>query len=554
MRLKQHTHPAESIECDYCIVGAGSAGSVVADRLSEDGRFRVLLLEAGPVDANPFIHVPAGFLKLQNDKRINWGFRSEPSPELNGRTLELPQGKVLGGSSSINGTLFVRGQPEEYNHWAQLGCVGWSYDELLPHFRSIERYHVRDSADRGIDGPLPVVALAVQHPLSSAFIASAKSLGFPVLADINGPRNVGVGWFQQNRQGRFRASTARTFLRRAKARSNFQLMTNALCTRVLFEDRRATGVEFLRAGQLFEVKARREVILAAGALKSPQILQLSGVGPSNLLSRHGIPLVHHAAGVGENLKDHFLVRVAHRVQGCITLNERARGWRLLRESFAYVLLGRGLMSLGASNAVLFARSRDGVAAADVQLSFTPGSYAGLGKLESAPGMTVGLWQSFPESSGRVNIVSADPNVPPAISLGYLSAHSDSVVLLAGIRLARELFKRPELARFCVCETLPGSAMTSDAELIDYARECGASALHFSSTCRMGVDARAVVDPKLQVRGVRALRVVDASVMPKASSVNTHAVTMAIAEKASSIIRSSVNSLRSGAKRAPSHPE
>lgn len=539
MRLKQDMHPADRIECDYCVVGAGSAGSVVADRLSEDGRFRVLVLEAGPVDRAPLIHVPAGFLKLQNDRRINWRFRSEPSSELNGRSLDLPQGKVLGGSSSINGTLFVRGNPEEYNRWAQLGCTGWSYGELLPHFRSIEHYDGGNSADRGSDGPLPVMALAVRHPLSSAFIESAKSLGFPVLADINGPRNVGVGWFQQNRQGRFRASTARTFLRRARARSNFQLMTNALCTRVLFEDRRATGVEFLRAGQLFQVKARREVILAAGALKSPQILQLSGVGRSDLLSSHGIPLVHHAAGVGENLKDHFLVRVAHRVQGCVTLNERARGWRLLRESLAYALLGGGLMSLGASNAVLFARSRDGVVAADLQLSFTPGSYAGLGKLEPAPGMTVGLWQSFPESSGRVSIVSVDPNVPPAISLGYLSAHLDSEVLLAGIRLARELFERPELARFSVCEILPGPLKTSDAELLNYAREYGASALHFSSTCRMGVDERAVVDPKLQVHGVRALRVVDASVMPIASSVNTHAVTTAIAEKASSIIRSSV---------------
>lgn len=528
------------IECDFCIVGAGSAGSVVADRLSEDGRFRVLLLEAGPVDKNPLIHVPAGFLKLQNDRTINWRFRSERSPELNGRRLDLPQGKVLGGSSSINGTLFVRGYPEEYDRWAQLGCTGWSYDELLPHFRSIEHYDGGHSADRGSGGPLPVAALAVRHPLSSAFIESAKSLGFPVLADINGPRGVGVGWFQQNRQGRFRASTSNTFLRRARARSNFELMTKALCTRVLFEDRRAIGVEFLRAGHRFHVKVRREVILAAGALKSPQILQLSGVGDYNLLSSHGIPLVHHAAGVGENLKDHFLVRVAHRVQGCVTLNERARGWRLLRESLAYALLGGGLLSLGASNAVLFARSRDGVVGADLQLSFTPGSYAGLGKLEPAPGMTVGLWQSFPESNGRVNIVSANPNAPPAISLGYLSAHLDSEVLLAGIRLARKLFERPELARFSVCETLPGLPITSDEELLDHAREHGVSALHFSSTCRMGTNERAVVDPKLQVHGVRGLRVVDASVMPIASSVNTHAVTMAIAEKASSIIRSSVN--------------
>ncbi|MER8824733.1 GMC family oxidoreductase N-terminal domain-containing protein [Mesorhizobium sp. M0991] len=541
MRSKQDLHPTDHIECDFCVVGAGSAGSVVADRLSEDGRFSVLVLEAGPVDKNPLIQVPAGFLKLQNDKTINWRFRSEPSSELNGRSLDLPQGKVLGGSSSINGTLFVRGHPEEYNRWAQLGCTGWSYDGLLPHFRSIERYDGGDSADRGTDGPMPVVALAVRHPLSSAFIESAESLGFPVIADINGLRDVGVGWFQQNRLGRFRASTARTFLSRARARSNLQLLTNALCTRVVFEDRRAIGVEFIRAGHLFHVNARREVILAAGALKSPQILQLSGVGPSNLLSCHGIPLVHHSPGVGESLKDHFLVRVAHRVQGCVTLNERAWGWRLLRESLAYVLLGRGLMSLGASNAVLFARSRDSVVPTDLQLSFTPGSYAGLGKLELAPGMTIAMWQSFPESCGRVAIVSADPNVAPAISLGYLSAQSDSEVVLSGIRLARELFKGPELARFSVCETLPGASITSDAELLDYAREYGASALHFSSTCRMGVDERAVVDPKLQVHGVRALRVVDASIIPTASSVNTNAVTMAIAEKASSIIRSSATS-------------
>jgi len=535
MAINHDIDVIDQFECDFCIIGAGSAGSVLADRLSEDGRFRILLLEAGPPDKHPLIHVPAGFLKLQNVAAINWGFRSEPSPQLNGRSLDLPQGKLLGGSSSINGTLFVRGHPEEYNRWAQLGCKGWSYDELLPHFRSIERYDGDHSESRGSDGPLPVTALAVRHPLSSAFIESAKSLGFPMLPDINGPRDVGVGWFQQNRRGRFRASTARTFLRRAMGRSNFRLLTHALCTRVVFEHRRAVGVEFLMSDRLFRVRARREVILAAGALKSPQILQLSGVGPADVLSRHGVALVHHAPNVGENLKDHLLVRVAHRAQGSVTLNERARGPRFLREFLEYFFLGRGLLSLGASNAALFARSREDVVAPDLQLSFTPGSYAGLGKLESAPGMTIGLWQSFPESSGRVSIVSADPNTPPAISLGYLTTQLDRECMVAGIRLARKLFEEHELARHSVFETLPGSAVTGGAELLEYAREYGVSALHFSSTCRMGCDKRSVVDPELQVYGVTALRVVDASILPSASSVNTHAITVAIAEKASSII-------------------
>ena len=523
---------------DFCIIGGGTAGCVLANRLSENGRHRVVLLEAGPRDWHPFIHIPATCLFLQSNPTFNWLLQSEPEHNANGRRFKLSQGKGLGGSSSINGMLHVRGAPADFDIWAQSGCTGWSYDDVLPFYRKAESYQGGEDHEHGRDGPHSVSDFLAVHPLTKAFVDAADEIGVPFNADMNGARREGVAYYQQNRKGRFRAQPAQTYLRQARRRANLDIRTEAIVTRIMFDGARAVGVEYRQGGALRTLRVNREVIIAAGALKSPHLLQLSGIGDPAHLSSLGIPLRAAAPGVGQNLSDHFQVRVGHRVQGVITLNERTRGWPLIKEVLNYTFRGKGMLTMGAGTAALFANSRDGLEQADMQLIFAPGSFAAPGVLETLPGMTIGCWPSRPESRGTVLAASADPMQQPAIRLNYLSAQEDERLVIAGTRLIRKLFAAPALARWSAGETFPGPQLETDTEILDFARERASSGLHFAGTCRMGGED-AVLDPKLRVRVVSALRVVDASAMPGTTIGNTNATVVMVAEKAAAMILESI---------------
>lgn len=525
------------IEADYVVVGAGSAGCVVAARLSEDGA-RVVLLEAGPPDTYPFIHVPAGFLKLIQNPRVNWNYLTEPEPGTGNRPHRWPRGRVLGGTSSINGMLWVRGQPADYDGWAQRGCQGWSYEEVLPHFRRSERYAAGDDAVRGRDGPVTVEDHRTVHPLAKRFVEAAQQAGWDYNPDYNSGDQEGASFCQMSRRGRFRASTARTYLAEAKGRPNLRVETRALASRLIFEGRRCTGVAFRRDGVETVVRAARAVILSGGTINSPHLLQISGVGPAAHLGSLGVQPVHDLPGVGANLHDHYIVRVSQRVRGAVTVNEQSRGLRLVGEVLQWTFGSRGVLTLGATNALLFCRSREGLMGPDLQLSFAPGSFAAdvFGVLEKEPGMTIAVCPVRPESRGTVMAISPDPSIPASIRPNYLSAPNDLEVIRAGIRLSRKIFSMPALAPLCVQETFPGPDVQTDDDMERYARGNGGTVYHPVGTCRMGTDPMAVVDPRLRVHGIDGLRVADASIIPAMPSGNTNAPTIMIGEKCAAMIR------------------
>ena len=526
--------PLVQQEVDYLIIGGGSAGCVLANRLSESGKFEVLLLEAGPQDHSPFIHIPAGFLSLLDNPNLSWRYRSEPQASSNGRVIAYPQGKMLGGTGSLNGMLYVRSTRAEHQRWLEEGCEGWSFDDMLPFYEKIEN----------IDGaaphkPMPVSSFVEQHYLSTAFLQACGQAGLKVRDTLNGAEREGAAAFHQNRQGRFRTGPAQTYLRHARTRHNLQIKTNALAQKIVFEGTRAVAAEVRCDGQTFLVKARKEIIVSCGAIRSPQLLQLSGVGPAKLLDAMGIPLVLDRAGVGENLRDHYSVRLTQRVSGTGTLNERTRGLALVSELFNYMARGRGVLTVGASSCAAFAKSNPQLSAPDLQLSFAPASFEpGTYRLERQGGMTISVYQSYPESNGSVRIRSTDPMEMPSIQPNYLSQAGDCSAVLAGLRLAREIFSMPALSRWGVQETLPGTATQSDAQWIDYAREKGVSGYHLVGTCRMGTSDNAVVDPQLRVRGLQGLRVVDASILPSCTSGNSNAPTLMLAEKGADMILAS----------------
>jgi choline dehydrogenase len=526
-----------ALAADYVVVGAGSAGCVVASRLSETGA-KVILLEAGPSDWHPMIHVPAGALHLRANPLVNWNYYAEPEAGTGNRALHWPRGRVLGGTSSINGMLYVRGNPADYDGWAQMGCRGWSYAEVLPFFKKSERYAGGEDQYRGRSGPLVVEDYRTILPLTHRFVEAAQQAGFALTRDYNGRAQEGVGYSQMTRRGRFRGSTARTFLAQAKSRPNLRIVTKALATRVICEGRRAVGVAFRRNGAGGMAHAGREVILCGGTVNSPHLLQLSGIGPAEHLLSLGISPVIDLPGVGANLSDHFALRVTHRVQGEVSINGLARGARLLGEIARYVASGSGALTFGVTTAMVFCKSREGLASPDLQLLFTPGSYdpARVGRLESAPGMTVAVCVVRPDSRGRIMARSPDPAAAPAIEPNYLSALADMAALLSGVATTRAIFAQPPLASHSAAETAPGPEIRSEEALADFARAAGSNLHHPVGTCRMGEDPMAVVDSRLKVRGIEGLRVIDASVMPTVTTGNTNAPTIMIGEKGAQMIR------------------
>ena len=524
---------------DYIIVGAGSAGCVLANRLSADPATRVLVLEAGGSDRHPFVRAPAGFIKTFQDPRFNWCYTTEPVAGAAGRAIYYPRGRVLGGSSSINGSLFVRGQPADYDVWAQLGNRGWSYDEVLPYFRRLEDRPSGEAAFRGTGGPQHVSDISEHHPICEAFIAGAESLGIPRNADYNGADQDGVAYYQRTIRNGRRHSAATGYLHPALRRPNLRLVTGAHVLRLNVDGRRVLGITYRQGGVVQQASAA-ETLLAAGVVNSPHLLQLSGIGPAARLGALGITPLHDLAGVGEGFQDHFATRVAHRVVSGRSLNERARGVRLLWEVGRWLTTGRGVLSLSPAHVAAFIRSRPGLDAPDLQFVFTPASYTEgvTGKLQPFPGMTCGVWQMRPQSRGWVRARSADPMVAPAIQPNYLAEEADRRAAVDGLTWSRRLLGSAALAPYRGSETTPGPEIATEADLLAYAQSRGSTVYHGIGTCRMGVDAGAVVGPDLRLHGMAGVRVVDASIMPAMVSANTNAATLMIAEKAADMILAS----------------
>ncbi len=529
---------------DYVIVGAGAAGSVLAGRLTEQPGLTVCVLEAGPPDRNPWIHIPAGFTKTLFDPSCTWQFKTEPTDNTGGRAIATTQGRTLGGSSSINGMIYNRGQPADLNNWAQRGNRGWGYEDVLPYYRRSERRIGHgDEAKRGREGKIPVTDMDWIHPLSEAFIAGAVASGIPRNPDYNSGDQAGVGYFQRTIHRGRRVSAARAFLHPAMQRPGIEVRTHARASAILFEGKRATGVRYLRdrGGPAQEVHARREVILSAGTVNTARLLQISGIGSAALLQELGVQLVHELPGVGENFRDHYAVRCVMRAKpGTTTLNELARGPRLGWQVLNWAARRPSILATAPSHVHIFWKSWEGLDAPDLQCVFTPGSYK-QGRtyiLDDYPGMTAGAWPHRPESSGHVRARSADPFVDPVIQPNYLSDPADRRVLLGGIRLIRRLLSTPQMAPHVDAETLPGPDVTTDDELLDFARANGTTTYHLIGTAKMGpaTDPGAVVDDNLRVHGIQGLRVVDASIMPSMPSANTYATTLMIAERAADLIR------------------
>jgi choline dehydrogenase-like flavoprotein len=531
------------MKADYVIIGAGSAGCVLANRVTEDPATRVVLIEAGGRDWSPYIHIPAGFMKLLDHPSLTWNYHAEPDPGTAGRAILYPRGRVLGGSSSINGLIYVRGQPEDFDHWGQLGNRGWSWDDVLPYFKKAENWEGEATEVHGKGGPLFTSAMDRSSPLCAAVIEAGRQIGLEYRDDVNDlPPGAGdsIGWCQQTRGGRRRASAARSYLRPAMKRQNLEVITKARVRRLLFDAKRAIGVEFERGGVVDRAEVDREVILSAGAVNSPHILQLSGVGAPEHLKRIGIPVHHALPGVGRNLQDHFIARVSYPVIGISTINERSRGIALAGEILRYLVTGRGMLTYSASLAAASVKVLEESATPDVQCSIAPGSFKDgqIGELDDFPGITAGAWQMRPLSRGYVEAKSADPREAPAINPRYLSEDTDRRALVGGLRFIRRLFAAPALAQYCGAEILPGAQIATDDELIDYARQKGSTVYHATCTCKMGGDQMAVVDDQLRVHGIAGLRVIDASVMPTVTSTNTNAPTIMIAERGADLVRRS----------------
>jgi choline dehydrogenase len=522
---------------DYIIVGAGSAGCVLANRLTASGRHRVLLLEAGGEDRNIWIHIPLGYGKLFADAKVNWLYRTEPEPELNNRQVIQPRGKVMGGSSSINGLLYVRGQHQDFDHWRQLGNAGWAFADVLPYFRRAEDQERGEDELHGVGGHLKVSDVCEPHPLCEAFIAATQNSGFPRNDDFNGASQEGAGYFQLTTRNGRRWSTAAGYLKEARRRPNLSVAANALATRVLFAGRRATGVEYRQGQTTHQANADGEVIVCGGAFNSPQLLQLSGLGPAKILRELGIEPIADMPGVGADLQDHLQIRFQYRCTEPITMNDVINDWRhRYAAGLRYLFTRKGLLTIGAGYAGAFLRTRPELETPDVQLHFLIFSADTAGAtLHPFPGFITSVCQLRPESRGFVRIKSADPATPPAIQPRYLSSRNDCDCVIDGLKLMRRIMDQPVMRRYIAEERAPGAHCESDADLLAFARDTGTTVYHPTSTCRMGSDRNAVVDERLRVRGFERLRVIDASIMPTVVSGNTNAATVMIGEKGADMV-------------------
>jgi choline dehydrogenase len=526
---------------DYIIVGAGSAGCVLANRLSENGKHRVLLLEAGKRDTNPNIHIPLLVANLMNNPDVTWPFKSVPQVHLNNSEQLLIRGKVLGGSSAVNGNVFVRGDPAEFDTWAE-NCPGWGYRDLLPYFRKIEDFPQGDQTLRGSGGPIGVTRLDHFDDLADDYLEACAAMGFPRVDDYNDGTYAGAAYLQYSTRRGFRCSTAVAYLRKAQHRANLDVLTQARVLRIALEGRRATGIVFRHDGVEKTALARREVILSAGPMQSPQLLELSGIGQPDLLQKHGVSVVHALPAVGENLHDHPNTRVAFELNRPLSINAFVRNPVLqVREGLKFLLFGGGMLSICSATAAVIFKSGVHPTKADLKLQCHPLSganrYARTPKdgLDSFSGFTVGITALQTLSRGYVHLRSPDPMDAPIIDPNYLSAESDAQTLLTGVKLARKLAATAPLSKLIVREVRPSAEITTDADLLSYVRATTQTTWHFVGSCRMGSDADSVVDPELRVRGIERLRVIDSSVFPTIPSSNTNAPTIAAAEKGADLI-------------------
>jgi choline dehydrogenase len=525
---------------DFVIIGAGSAGCVLANRLSANGKYRVLLLEAGRPDKNPWIHLPIGYAKTMHHPLDNWRFYTEPNANLKDRKIYMPRGRTLGGSSSINGLVYIRGQKADYDHWAQLGNEGWSWDSCLPYFRKLEHNDQGGSETRGSDGPVWASTVPAGDKLVDSFIAAGAANGVPVTHDFNSGDQEGVGYLQLSTKKGLRCSTAASYLKQARGRENLTVITGAHVTRIVFNGRKAEAVEFRREGRLDRVKASQEILLSAGAIQSPQILQLSGVGSGALLREHGVPAVHELAGVGENLQDHLQVRMMYEVGEPITINDDLNSlFGRARIGLEWLFRRTGPLALGINKGAMFCRALPEVNdTPDTQFHFAPlSAKSTAGKVDPFSGCTMSICQLRPESRGTVYIRSSDPLDPPRIQTNYLAAETDRRTTVAGMKFARRMSRTEPLAELLKREVTPGLQFQTDDELLDAARELATTIFHPVGTAKMGrpEDRFAVVDSRLRVHGMEGIRVIDCSIMPTLISGNTNVPAIMIAEKAADMI-------------------